>query len=132
MLIKLKKKNFSIKQKKKPNFSLGLAGEKKAVNFLLSKGFLILETNLSIRNFEIDIIAIDQLNNELVFFEVKTRKNDYSGRPSLAISKKKLKKITTVAQFYCEIKKLDYDYRFDAIEVIGDKIKHIENISWLN
>lgn len=132
MPIKLKKRRLSINQQNKPNFSLGNNGEEKAIDFLVSKNFEILEKNLIIRNFEIDIIALDQLNNELVFFEVKTRKNDYSGSPSLAISKKKLRKISVAAQSYCQLKNLDFDYRIDAIEVVGEKINHIENISWLS
>ena len=97
---------------------------------------MILEKNLKYKNFEIDIIALDQKFDELVFIEVKYRKNDNFGEASLAVNQQKLNKMQRVAQAYLRKKKFKKDYRFDIISIIGNldkdnlEIKHFENISW--
>ena len=51
---------------------LGKLGEQLARDFLIAKGYQILEQNWSCGHKEIDIIAMD--GNELVIVEVKTRR----------------------------------------------------------
>ncbi len=131
MLTKLKKKNLSLKQKQQHNFCLGFLGESQASSYLLNFNYSILETNVVIKNYEIDIIALDRDNNELVFFEVKTRDSDYSGEPSLAVSRKKLNSLKMAIFYYLELENLNLDYRIDIISIVGNKIKHLKNISWL-
>ena len=58
---------------------IGIIGENIATEFLLKKGFQIIERNFLKPFGEIDIIAKD--NNYLVFIEVKTRKNSNYGFP---------------------------------------------------
>jgi putative endonuclease len=55
------------------NLTLGNLGEQKAKEYLLNKGYQILEKNWKHQKYEIDIIAID--GAELVIIEVKTRRN---------------------------------------------------------
>ena len=135
-LPELKKRTLTAKQLKLNNFSTGQKAEHKAQDFLKKKNYLILEKNLKYKNFEIDIIALDQKFDELVFVEVKYRKNDKFGDASLAVNQQKLNKMQRVAQTYLRKKKFKKDYRFDIISIIGnlDKnnldIKHFENISW--
>jgi putative endonuclease len=135
-LPELKKRILTAKQLKLNNFSAGQIAEAKAEDFLKKKNYLILEKNLKYKNFEIDLIAIDQKYDELVFVEVKYRKNDNFGDASLAVNQQKINKMHRVAGGYLAKKKFKKDYRFDIISVVGNlnqkdlKIKHFENISW--
>jgi len=135
-LLELKKRTLTAKQLKLNNFSTGQIAEAKAEDFLKKKNYLILEKNLKYKNFEIDLIAIDQKYDELVFIEVKYRKTTNFGDPSLAVNQQKLNKMHKVASGYLAKKKFKKDYRFDIISVVGNlnqkdlKIEHFENISW--
>ncbi len=70
------------------SFELGKQGEEIASEYLINKGFKIIERNWRAGRYEIDIIAID--NNTLVFVEVKTRSADYLVEPELSLTKKQL------------------------------------------
>lgn len=97
---------------------------------------MILERNLKYKNFEIDIVALDQEFDEIAFIEVKFRKNDNFGDASLAVDQRKLNKMQRVAKVYLAKKKFKKAYRFDIISIVGNldkanlEIKHFENISW--
>ena len=104
----------------------GGAGENRAVKFLKSKGYKILERNYKTRLGEADVIAKD--GETLVFIEVKTRKTEYYGAPAEAVTREKRRKYCLVAEEYLMRNKLsDVFCRFDVIEVEEDKINHIEN-----
>lgn len=126
----LKKRRLSRKQQSKHNFSLGKTGEEAAVEFLKKQNYQILETNLSYRNKEIDVVALDEENQELVFVEVKTRETDWFGDPSQAVNYRKLKSMQYVAYHYLKRNNFDYDYRFDTIGIVSGKIQHYQNITW--
>ncbi|MEK7160042.1 MAG: YraN family protein [Patescibacteria group bacterium] len=109
-------------------------GEEKACQYLIKKGYKIIERNFRKGYGEIDIVSIHQ--NILVFTEVKTRTTSLHGGAIEAISSQKIKKLVRTAQFYKMINpKLPDALRIDAIlidlnsnnEVIN--FKHIENIS---
>ncbi len=116
------------------NIEIGKYGEKLACEFLIKKGYKIIETNYKYSRYgEIDIIAMDK--NELCFIEVKTRRNDHFGTPFEAITKDKLLKILSCVKNY--VLKTDLKYsktRIDAISIeIGEsapKIKHIKNVEF--
>jgi len=120
---------------------IGKLGEQVAARFLKDKGFEILEMNFKNnsgrRLGEIDIIAKDKKENELVFVEVKTRgyQKYKDTLPEENITASKLRKLSKIASVYLNYKNLTgADYRFDAISVWLDtssgtaKIKHIRNI----
>lgn len=138
------------------NIKTWMQGETFAKDFLIKKGFIILEQNFRTKLGEIDIIALDpkqrqiklandkvekeQLNvnlktqlNELiedtiVFVEVKARENAFLWNPLDSIDKHKQFNIKQVANFYLGMKNLlDKSVRFDVITVSGDEINHIEN-----
>ncbi|PIQ97014.1 MAG: YraN family protein, partial [Nitrospinae bacterium CG11_big_fil_rev_8_21_14_0_20_56_8] len=73
------------------NLDLGQEGERKAADFLRSKGYRILQRNFRCAAGEIDIIAEDR--KTVVFVEVKTRSGEGVGHPSLAVTPAKQKKI---------------------------------------
>ena len=116
---------------------MGALGEQTACNYLLLQKYTLLATNLRVKNNEIDIVALDQNNNELVFIEVKTRKNSIFGNPEGVVTNKKIQSINFVAKEYIKSNHCNLDYRFDiiAISYLGHsmqepQIEHFENITW--
>ena len=76
------------------NIQKGRAGEMIALKYLIDNKANILETNYRINSGEIDIIA--EINDELVFIEVKSRTNIKFGYPSEAVDCRKIRKIRCV------------------------------------
>ena len=104
----------------------GVTGEQEAKNYLVKKGYKIVKMNFSCKIGEIDIIAMDK--DTLVFVEVKARNTAMFGLPREAVTAKKLYKIRRIAELYLQrYSTLDQKIRFDVIEILGDKITHIEN-----
>lgn len=96
---------------------IGSYGETLAVNYLLSLGYKLIETNYRCKLGEIDIICLDK--EYIVFSEVKTRYSHNFGFPSESVNIKKQYKIFKTAEYYILNKKLfNYNCRFDVIEVI--------------
>lgn len=94
---------------------LGKYGEQAALRHLLQDGFLILEKNWRFAKDEVDIIA--EKNNQLVFVEVKTRKNNFHGEPEEFVSKVKQKNLIRAANAYVDEKDIFKEIRFDIIAV---------------
>lgn len=92
---------------------LGSKGEELALQFLIKKGFKIVERNWRFAHYEIDLIAIDK--NELVIIEVKTRSAAIYEEPRDQITSKKIKFLCNAAQAYIEAKEIDLETRFDVI-----------------
>lgn len=112
----------------------GKKGEDMANKYLTEKGYDILETNYLKREGEIDIIAFDPEFSEIVFVEVKTRKNNKFGYPEEFVTDSKIEKIETTANIWMnENNKIDTFWRIDIIAIeLGSyppKIKHIKNIT---
>lgn len=112
------------------NRAIGSKYEQQVGQYLEEKGYEILCYNYRCKLGEIDIIAKEQ--NNLVFIEVKYRKNTNMGNPLEAITLKKQRIICKCAKYYmmCHYK-YEVSCRFDAIGVIGAEgnivITHIEN-----
>lgn len=95
---------------------VGKEGEDVAIQYLMQKGYKIIERNFYCKQGEIDIIARDK--KELVFIEVKTRTNAEYGRPIDAITKAKQKHLIRTIEYYLLKHKLtNIPVRIDAIEV---------------
>jgi len=95
---------------------LGRKGEEIAVDFLVKKGFKILETNWRHRKAEIDIIT--KLDDVLVFVEVKSRSNAYFGRPESFVDVTKQQLIADAASVYMEEIGHEWEVRFDIISIL--------------
>ncbi len=108
---------------------LGKEGESLAKNYLSQKKFNILHSNWRWEKAEIDIIA--EHNTQLVFIEVKTRRNLRFGNPSEFVSFRKQELMRDAAEAYLELYKLNNEIRFDIIGIVlnsrGEKIEHIQN-----
>lgn len=108
---------------------LGILGEALALDYLIDKGYTILETNWQFGKEEIDIIA---LNSEyLIIVEVKTRSSLLFGDPANSVSKQKQRLLIKATQVYAERNKIQQDVRFDIISILKNsqqtEITHIEN-----
>ncbi len=108
---------------------LGKLGEEIAVNYLLEKGYEILERNWRNRHKEIDIVALD--GEELVVVEVKTRQNDDYGAPDLAVTHQKQTRLISAANAYIFKNNIDLNTRFDIISIVFKDgkpvVEHIED-----
>lgn len=111
------------------NIKKGMFGENKAVKYLMSKGYRIIDRNYRTKIGEIDIIAIK--SKVLIFIEVKTRSSTNYGFPYEAVNRRKQEKIVKSSLIYMKHKGLeDWQTRYDIIEVFLQnklKINHIEN-----
>jgi putative endonuclease len=112
--------------------TLGGWGENTAEKYLKKKGYVIIERNFRCKLGEIDIIALD--GKDLVFVEVKTRKNQSYGLPCEAVNTQKLRHLKRMAAYYTAVNFEDNrDTRLDVIEILAQEgrsyIHHIENIT---
>ena len=94
----------------------GKLGEGLAVNYLIEKGYEILERNWRNIHKEIDIIAKD--GKDLVIVEVKTRQTDEYGEPDIAVTRKKQRMLIAAANAYITRKGLDMETRFDIVSIV--------------
>ncbi len=106
----------------------GIKGEQIAENFLLRKGYTILERNWRFGKKEIDIIA--ETNGLLIFIEVKTRATTYFGYPEDAVSANKQDFMKLSAEAYIMEHVQFSEVRFDVISIIfvNDIVKEILHI----
>ncbi len=105
----------------------GEKSESVAVDFLKKQGYRIIELNYRTKLGEIDIIAKQE--KTLVFIEVKARKSSRFGRPELAVTPKKQRKISMVALFYLKsTKQSNAKARFDVVAINSAKAKESPNI----
>lgn len=103
----------------------GKEGEKLAIDYLLARGYKILEKNFRTNFGEIDIIA--KHGKYIVIIEVKRRISENFGSPEIAVNQRKQEKLKKLALYYlCKIGK-DYPVRFDVIAIKDKQIVHIEN-----
>ncbi len=111
------------------HYDLGVTGEKIAADFLINKGYKIIEKNYRFKKAEIDIIA--QKNKVLICVEVKTRTTTYFGNPQDFIHAKKIKLLVSAMDNYVTSKDLDIEVQFDIIAIVKNKnqtyIEHIED-----
>jgi putative endonuclease len=107
----------------------GKLGEELAVNYLIGKGYEILERNWRNQHKEIDIIAKD--GKDLIVVEVKARQTDEYGGPDEAVTQQKRSRLVEAANAYLFKNDLDMSTRFDIISIIfkdGEPvIEHIED-----
>lgn len=100
------------------NKTVGALGEKAAVKFLKKNKYKILERNFTCRTGEIDIIC--QIDEYIVFVEVKTRKTDSLIEGVYAVNKQKQNHIFKTASIYLSNNQTDKQPRFDIIDVVFD------------
>jgi len=107
------------------NKKLGEIGEQLAADFLVNRGFDILERNYRYKRAEIDIIG--QKDNLLVFFEVKYRKNNSFGNPEDFVTGRKIELIQMASENYIEEIQWKGNIRFDIIGILKKSPSEIEH-----
>jgi putative endonuclease len=96
--------------------AVGKAGEEAAVQYLLQRGYRILERNFRCRFGEIDLIARD--GRTLAFIEVKTRRSQSFGPAASAVTFEKQRHLIKASQIYMAQKgKVDDLCRFDVVTI---------------
>ena len=97
--------------------SLGEQGEKLAAQELRNLGYKILDRNLVLGRYEIDIVA--QKDNTVAFVEVKTRRSDHLAVPEENITYQKRQHIVRAARHYMarQFEPNTY-YRFDVVSIV--------------
>ncbi|MDR3271055.1 MAG: YraN family protein [Peptococcaceae bacterium] len=111
--------------------ALGRAGEAYAAQLLVQAELRILARNYRCKQGEIDIIARDG-QHILVFVEVRTRTSEYAGWGEESLTRQKMRKMQTVAQYYV----LSQGYtdwpelRFDLIALRWTEQQHPQ-VRWL-
>ena len=116
------------------NQNIGRVGETKACDYLIDKGYKIIETGFySNRWGELDIICSKE--GVLVFVEVKTRTSTKYGIPENAVTGHKIRALKRAANYYCiKHPECSKSLRMDVISIILDSnlinvkyFKHYKN-----
>ncbi len=94
----------------------GDASEQLAEQYLVERGYKILDRQFLTRIGEIDLVA--EQGGEIVFVEVKARHTDEFGYPEAAVTKLKLRKIANTAEIYLRLKGLtERSFRVDVVAI---------------
>src|SRR4051812_3319117 len=102
----------------------GASAEQLAADFLVERGFQILERNFTVKGGEIDLVCDDA--GTLVFVEVRARRADDFGTPEETIGATKRRRIILAAKLYLLQRQIEERAcRFDVIAIEGDQIRHL-------
>lgn len=108
---------------------LGKEGEREALEYLLQKGYKLIEKNWRCHHFEIDLIMSDGEN--VRFIEVRSRTEPFLIEPYLTVDKAKRYRIVSAARSYIVRHKIVAEAKFDIVSIVfareGYKIEYIPN-----
>lgn len=112
---------------------IGDIGEGIAEKYLKRHKYQVFDKNFRTRSGELDLIAFDPLDrNLIVFIEVKTKISSKYGGPIQNLTRDKVYKMWKTAWFYIKSKKLNKDiFRLDLITVKIDKLNKTAKIKHL-
>ena len=113
--------------------ALGAAGEQRAADYLVAKGYSIVQRNARTQLGEIDIVARTP-GGLLVFVEVRTRRGRRAALAAVeSVDGRKQTRLAALAIEYLAARELDESARIDVIAIAVDlngkvnSIQHIEN-----
>lgn len=109
---------------------LGKWGEELAAKYLEQKGYVIRDRDWRQGKLDLDIVAVADDGETVVFVEVKARKTNSFGQPEQAVDAKKIKRLARAADSYVKSLGVSAPLRFDIVSIIGDQkeaqtIEHI-------
>lgn len=108
---------------------IGKKGEDLAKEYLITKGYKILETNWRSGHLELDLIA--EHEGYLCIVEVKSRSTGYLVEPEFAVNKSKQSLLIRGANAYILRTGADKEVRFDIVSVVfgrhETKVELIQN-----
>lgn len=116
-------------QLQQPKFRLGSRGEQLAIQYLQTQNIIVLARNVRWKHLEVDLIAVDQTNQELVFVEVKTRKSRLVPGYT-AINRVKMRALYRFALAFVKATQSQRTFRLDAITIDSAGCQHFRNLSW--
>ena len=109
---------------------IGFQAEEEAAHYLRANGYDIRARNWRWKRNEIDIIA--EKDDELVFIEVKFRKNEAFGYPEEFVSGDQEERIHLAAEVYCDQNNWTGKIRFDIIAILQSAypyhLEHLEDV----
>lgn len=109
------------------NRDVGACGEKKAVKFLESNGYEIVERNFHTPFGEIDVVT--RHDGFTVFVEIKTRVSSSLGPPLLNVTRSKQRHLIKNALCYLKMRGLVWsDWRIDVVSVKLNERREVESI----
>lgn len=106
--------------------AIGQAGEDQALAYLQAQGLRLLERNFRCQRGEIDLIMQD--GQQLVFVEVRARKNSSHGGAAASVSAAKQRKLSLTAQYYLQRLAQLPRCRFDLIAIDDGQIFWLKDI----
>lgn len=118
----------------------GKRGEELAASYLEEKGYKIMERNYRYEKNEVDLVGFEpnedyETGGQLVFVEVKYRKDLEFGRPEEFVDDAKKKRMWRAAEAYLYETKLEGSpTRFDIVAISGSlenpEIEHFRDAFW--
>lgn len=101
----------------------GARAEQLAADYLMHRGFKILERNYRTRWSEIDIVV--EKAGTIRFIEVKYRKNSIYGSGYDYITPDKQRRLVRAAEMYMVTRA--QDWQIDIISITDNKLEYLEN-----
>lgn len=122
----------SFERRKAAHLAFGAAGEELARRYLAELGYRIVGVNVRVGHCEIDVIASD--GDELVFAEVRTRRDNPVSAPEDSVGPVKLERLVRAAALWTQNMNYDGFWRIDLVAITslenGEmKLEHIKNIT---
>ncbi|MEX2043429.1 MAG: YraN family protein [Patescibacteria group bacterium] len=105
----------------------GIIGERRAKAYLIAKGYRFVASNYHTRYGEIDLVMRDR--RELVFIEVKTRRDGLAGHPAESVTRTKLRNAVRAAVLFRREHDIRLPWRIDVIAITGKDIEHYRNVT---
>ncbi len=116
---------------KKPTLKqqVGQAAEGAAALILQAQGLQLIERNFNCKQGEIDLILQDK--EQLVFVEVRFRKNQLFGGGAASVTQAKQQKLQRAAYFYLSRWQQPPSCRFDVMAMTFDSSQQIICENWI-
>lgn len=105
---------------------VGAAAEQRALDYLLSRGLRLCESNFRCKGGEIDLVMLH--GDELVFVEVRARSNSEFGGAAASITRSKQQRMQRAAHIYLRRYRMPPPCRFDVIAIDGEKLEWLQNV----
>lgn len=111
------------------SYQIGMQAEQKACTYLIAQQLTLIEQNYRCRSGEIDLIMQD--GEQLVFIEVKYRKQKEYGRAADYFTEQKRQKIQRAILHYMQKVGLNSNmtaHRIDLVAIDGDQLQWFKAI----
>ena len=108
---------------------IGQNAEQQAERYLISKGLSPVARNVHFKTGELDLVMRD--GEQLVFVEVRYRKNSAYGSAMESITTSKQQKLIRTALLYCQKNRISGPWRIDVIAITAAAAGRKEVLDWI-